>query len=99
MDIRTQQDDYERHVGFALFSDDLKSIAKPLEMGPRDEKVHTVPFMKLKQEEVMNLFQQLWDMGCRPRNEFGTEGHMKSIKEHLADMRTIAFKRLGIGNG
>jgi len=47
--------------------------------------------MTLTKESVQRMMDQLWECGVRPSNGAGNVGELAAVKEHLKDMRDIAF--------
>ncbi len=47
-------------------------------------------------EAAQALLDDLWAAGYRPSNGNGHEGQLAATKDHLADMRKIAFNKLHI---
>lgn len=54
------------------------------------------PAFLLGQEEAQSMMDTLWDCGIRPSEGSGSAGAMAATQKHLDDMRSIAFKKLGI---
>jgi hypothetical protein len=52
------------------------------------------PALVLDLDEAQTLLQALWDSGLRPNNGEGSSGQVAALKDHLADMRKIAFMRV-----
>jgi len=48
--------------------------------------------LKLKQEEVQLLMDDLWRCGVRPSSGIGSVGQLEAVKYHLEDMRKLVFK-------
>ena len=90
---------FERwEVDFWLRDVETRAFAKPIEMGdPHDEtRPPPGPFMSLDEGECQSLIDALWESGIRPtavRNEGGAIG---AVREHLADMRQIVSKKIGV---
>jgi hypothetical protein len=58
--------------------------------------------MKLNPDEAQQLCDALWEAGIRPTNGEGSTGQLAATREHLADMKTIAFhalKVVGVAEG
>ena len=75
---------------------DTWAYAQPLEFQALEEPfpLEATPFMTLKADAAQSLMDELWKCGFRPSEGQGSAGQLKSVQEHLADMRTIAFKVL-----
>jgi len=54
------------------------------------------PVMQLSAEAAKELMDSLWSAGVRPSDE-GTPGQLGAMREHIADLRIIAFRSLHIG--
>ncbi len=50
------------------------------------------PGFRLTKHNAQKLMNDLWVLGIRPDEMSETEGALNSMKDHLADMRTLAFK-------
>ena len=50
--------------------------------------------VSLRRAMVQRLFDQLWSLGYRPHNNKYGDEVVKTMSDHLADMRKIAFKFL-----
>jgi hypothetical protein len=53
------------------------------------------PLFDLSNDMAQKLFDQLYSLGYRPNSE-GSVGELAATKDHLADMRKIAFDQLNI---
>jgi hypothetical protein len=52
--------------------------------------------LSLTMEQAQVLMDDLWDSGVRPTEGAGSAGAMKAAQSHIADLRRVAFKALGI---
>lgn len=52
--------------------------------------------IKLTKESAKGLMDALWNCGVRPSAQDTSEGHVKALTSHLADMRQISFMTLGL---
>jgi len=50
--------------------------------------------MRMQQAQV--LMDDLWNAGIRPTEGAGSAGAMRAAENHIADLRRVAFKALGI---
>jgi hypothetical protein len=50
--------------------------------------------MRMQQAQV--LMDDLWNAGIRPTEGAGSAGAMRAAQDHIADLRRVAFKALGI---
>ena len=97
MKIATHLVIYDSLVEFALLSDDQEEYAAEVIMKPRKgPEYNGATLTTMTMNDAQHLFQELWDMGCRPKSEFGTGAHIEAMSHHLKDMRKIASKFLKI---
>ena len=54
------------------------------------------PTVRISYDDAQTLIDDLWRCGLRPTEGAGTAGAMRAVEQHLADLRTIAFKALDI---
>jgi len=86
-------------IAFAVYGSDASSpkfsAAQPAVF--QDQAIgESVPTLfSLDIEACQELMDQLWGVGCRP-SDIGGAGQMKSLSNHLEDMRAIAFKKTGV---
>jgi hypothetical protein len=81
-------------VDFYIHSD--RAFCSLIEMKEKEASELPTDFqsVSLRREMVQRLFDQLWNLGYRPlNNKYGDEV-LKTMSNHLADMRKIAFKFL-----
>lgn len=57
------------------------------------------PLLRVNEKALIQLMDELWRAGIRPSNGEGSVGMIGSLKDHLNDMRIIAFNKLGIKDG
>jgi len=53
-------------------------------------------FWYLPEDEAQAVMTALWDAGVRPASGEGSSGQLAATERHLADMKAIAFHKLGI---
>lgn len=53
------------------------------------------PLLSLQPDEAQKLMDSLWGCGVRPRANTSA-GQLEQCEKHLADLRVIAFHKLGI---
>lgn len=63
---------------------------------PVDERIDPEPLVKFSPEVAQSLMDQLWENGFRPKAVMTADATNRAQAEHLDDMRTIAFAKLGI---
>ena len=92
-------------IGFGREKIDLYAFQKDSRGGSAAEKLVFVkqepqfrlePFIEIESQEAQVLMDDLWEAGIRPTEARGSAGAMKAVQGHLADMRKIVFKKLGI---
>ena len=54
------------------------------------------PTFELAVDAAQALMDSLWDLGLRPSEGTGSAGSLKATQNHLADMRSIVAKSLGV---
>ena len=81
-----------------ILEDDKKKIVTSIVMtvGERTNGEYYSPPMILSEDEVQQIMDQLWQCGVRPRNGEGSNAQINAMKNHLDDMRKIAFNGLKI---
>lgn len=89
--------------GFALYFIDrhwqdrgLDTVAVPLTFIPMDRRNELEPTALLTEEEAQYMMDRLWDEGLRPTG-VPSSGELGAVKNHLSDMRRIAFNKLDLG--
>ena len=86
--------------GYSVYviCDNKKRHVTKIEMTIEDRtpNAYTSPAMVLEPNEAQQIMNELWKVGLRPKDGEGSSAQINSMKEHLADMRKIAFKKLGI---
>ena len=70
--------------------------AKPIEFERIDRGAHVDPAMVLPIDAAQMLMDELWRVGLRPSEGSGSAGSLAATERHLADMRSITFKQLGL---
>lgn len=98
LQIRVQKD-IGWHGFRVMMCKDLKNVTEVvtgLTVEQQEPGVRLPTVCIITCNEAQMLFDDLWKAGVRPNNEFGSAGHLESVKYHLEDMRNIAFKQLRI---
>ena len=54
------------------------------------------PLLVIRMEQAQVLMDDLWNAGVRPTEGAGSAGAMRAAEKHIADLRRVAFKALGI---
>jgi len=52
--------------------------------------------LTIRTEQAQVLMDDLWNAGIRPTDGAGSAGAMRAAEHHIADLRQVAFKVLGI---
>ena len=73
-----------------------KYAAHKLEMTQMEKGCVIPVFVQIEQEESQVLMDDLWEAGIRPTEGSGSAGAMKAVQNHLSDLKTILFHKLGI---
>ena len=60
------------------------------------EHAEMKPLLTIRMEQAQVLMDDLWNAGVRPTDGAGTAGAMRAAEHHIADLRRVAFKALGI---
>lgn len=99
-----------RNRGISLFIDDIPMygnidqqhmtalpikmrIVEPSEIYSTDDSFAPIT---IRPEAAQKLIDDLWDCGLRPSEGTGSAGQLAAVQKHLADFRTILFKKLNI---
>lgn len=78
---------------FAQRTSDDCYLAAPIVMKKAERgQLNGPPTFTLSDEETQGLFNQLWQLGFRPKDGTGNSGHVEALKYHLEDMRKLVFK-------
>lgn len=72
------------------------NTAKKLEFCAVEPGEIVEPFIRLDPESAQCLIDELWRLGLRPSQEYGSTGQASAMTKHLDDMRTIAFHALKV---
>ena len=60
------------------------------------ENAEMKPLILMRNDQAQVLMDDLWNAGIRPTEGAGTAGAMRAAEHHIADLRRVAFKALGI---
>ena len=83
---------------YAFTEGESCSCAEPLVMKPADPLCAIGSFCRIRQEQAQVLMDDLWLVGLRPSEGTGSAGSLKATQNHLSDLKTILFHKLGIKN-
>lgn len=64
----------------------------------KEDAVKLDPSFTLGDSAAQLLMDDLWQAGFRPSEGTGSAGALAATQKHLEDMRTVAFKYLGMGD-
>lgn len=71
---------------------DTMFVARPVTMDAVKQGQQVEPMVRLPRDAAQTLFEQLWLIGFRPREGYGTHGQVGAMKDHLEDMRRLVFR-------
>ena len=71
-------------------------VAEKLSFKETQRHEHVLPFCTLSKDEAQILMDDLWQTGLRPSEGTGSAGSLKATQNHLADLKTILFHKMGI---
>lgn len=96
--MRAHMDPYDfGDIGIYIYSEDRKSVFESITVRRLEEAVTVAhPIVRIKPDEARRLMDDLWRAGVRPTDGSGSSGQLAATERHLADMKLIAFKGLGI---
>lgn len=106
--IRVEENFYQNKINFYLRIETANSIsfAQPITINtfPREEveAVAMNPLLQLEPDDkqcLQELMDDLWHIGIRPTEGKAGDSVVNALKDHLSDMRKIAFSELEIDNG
>ncbi len=60
------------------------------------ENAEMKPLLTIRMDHAQVLMDDLWNAGVRPTEGVGSAGAMRAAEHHIADLRRVAFKALGI---
>lgn len=99
--LLANRDWMEDRVSLAIFrysernGKSIRLLAEPLVFSEMEEGVCvSTPSIELSDDAAIELMDSLWRQGIRPTDK--SYGSLQSVKDHLSDMRQIAFHKLGI---
>lgn len=70
-----------------------RQVASPPVFYSPAEGAAAPPTFALDMDTAQGVMNQLWSMGLRPRDGAGSLAHVDAMKDHLDDLRRIAFAR------
>jgi hypothetical protein len=72
-----------------------RAVFSITELETTDQGLLCSDIPETNRDMLQTAFDELWSNGFRPTGYVGTE-QVAAMKNHLADMRTIVFSKLGI---
>jgi len=99
LEIMARREDWD--LGISLYARQVTVgdgfvVAQPMVFEKHNPNLVSPPFLRLEIEAAQQFMDELWRVGLRPTEGTGSAGSLKATERHLADMRTIAFKKLNI---
>jgi len=91
--IRVDVGPWRSGLALAVFCGD--DVAKTLEFTEAPRHARCEPTVELDFQAAQVLMDDLYHAGIRP-SEGDSPGELKATKQHLQDMKAIAFKKLGM---
>ena len=82
-------------VAYQRFQDGEKKVAT-VQWETLSENELMRPTLTMRMEQAQILMDDLWHAGVRPTEGAGSAGAMRAAEHHIADLRRVAFKALGI---
>lgn len=78
--------------------DGVRTVARPAQIIYEDAEpgAYAEPFLRLSPEVAQQLIDRLWSVGLRPNNGEGGAAQVEAMRQHLADMRAIVAKEIGV---
>jgi hypothetical protein len=91
-----QFDGFGRNLELRVVDKDNHAIAREITMEIVSQGVVVPVAAIIHPDAAAQMMDDLWRLGIRPTSGTGDYGHVESLKNHLCDMRTIAFHSLSI---
>lgn len=70
-----------------------RSVAQRVVMTPVERGAYVAPTMVMDDDLAKRLMDALWQSGVRPSHDVTSTGQLGAMKEHIADLRRIAFAK------
>lgn len=88
---------YSLHfLGKSTNNDEKLMYACPVTVKTEDMWLQTDPMLYVKEPQLQKLMNDLWNLGFRPNTYKEDKGALSQAKEHIKDLRAIAYHSLGI---
>lgn len=68
-----------------------QGVGQPIVISETQQGARVTPTFSLPDDQVQELFNQLWSLGFRPKDGTGNSGHIEALNHHLQDMRKLVF--------
>lgn len=96
--VRAKAAPWAHSVEIAAFKKVMGGATKvaALQWEPIAENAEMKPLLTIRMEQAQVLMDDLWNAGVRPTEGAGSAGAMRAAEHHIADLRRVAFKALGI---
>ena len=78
------------------YDKDLTLAAKSLFMVSVERHEVCPSFQTITRGQAQVLMDDLWSCGLRPTEGTGSAGSLKATQEHLEDLKTLLFHKMGI---
>ena len=96
MKCRVKQEIFSDHFDFLLTTDD--GVVTSVNLEPLEKGAYVNPSFSLDDRATQSLMNQLWSQGVRPKNGEGGMAQVEAMKEHIIDLRKMAFARPSLIN-
>lgn len=70
---------------------DKQFVGAPLTINEAGTGEYIPETFQLTENQTQELFNELWQLGFRPKDGTGNGGHIQALKDHLEDMRKLVF--------
>ena len=97
--VRAKAAPWMNGVEIAVFSPRLSNgdmKVAPIQWETIAENAEMRPLLAMRVDQAQVLMDDLWNAGIRPTEGSGSAGAMRAAEHHIADLRRVAFKALGI---
>ena len=82
--------------GVQIFLGNGGKTVKTIEWEETKAYAYRGPDCTMEETDAQALMDDLWSCGLRPSEGAGSAGSLKATQNHLADIKTILWKKLGI---
>lgn len=81
---------------YVIHKDDKGQAVGRIEYGPIADGRENPPTLRLYLTEAQQLMDEFWRCGLRPSEGSGSAGSLAATERHLADMRRLVEKGMGV---